>query len=168
VRYSADALAAPRSVGPYERHMSQDLDTCSHKLVLNLEDDAPLEGPRAVFLVDIEDPCWVLRAIDLSRVQAITAAVGQVPFNFQIGAARADIRLDPPRTAAGELEVRLDTCTGEPLTRLPLSPAAGNDAVTTLPAARLPHVEGAHALCFRFAQRTLDPLWVLDWVQLSP
>jgi hexosaminidase len=168
VRYSADALAAPRSVGPYERHMSQDLDTCSHKLVLNLEDDAPLEGPRAVFLVDIEDPCWVLRAIDLSRVQAITAAVGQVPFNFQIGAARADIRLDPPRTAAGELEVRLDTCRGEPLTRLPLSPAAGNDAVTTLPAARLPHVEGAHALCFRFAQRTLDPLWVLDWVQLSP
>jgi hexosaminidase len=168
VRYSADALAAPRSVGPYERHMSQDLDTCSHKLVLNLEDDAPLKGPRAVFLVDIEDPCWVLPAIDLSRVQAITAAVGQVPFNFQIGAARDAIRLDPPRTAAGELEVRLDTCTAEPLARLPLSPAAGNDAVTTLPAARLPHVEGAHALCFRFAQSALDPLWVIDWVQLSP
>jgi hexosaminidase len=168
IRYSADALAPPRTVGPYERHMSQDLDTCSHKLVLNLEDDAPLEGPRAVFLVDIEDPCWMLRAVDLSRVRAITAAVGQVPFNFQIGAARAAIRLDPARTRDGELEVRVDGCTGEPVARLALAPAAGNDAVSVLPAALVPHAGGTHDLCFRFAQRTLDPLWVLDWVQLSP
>ena len=51
---------------------------------------------------------------------------------------------------------------------LPLAPAAGNDAVTVLPPASLPEVSGKHALCFTFTQRTLDPLWAIDWVQLSP
>jgi len=50
---------------------------------------------------------------------------------------------------------------------LPLAPAAGNDAVTVLPAAALPRQSGTHSLCLRFAQRTLDPLWTIDWVQLS-
>jgi hypothetical protein len=40
--------------------------------------------------------------------------------------------------------------------------------VTVLPAAPLPHLEGRHQLCLRFTQRTLDPLWAIDWVQLSP
>jgi len=167
VRYSEDVFAPPRSVGTYERHFSQDLKTCSAKLVLNLEDDAPLVGPRAVFLVDILDPCWILPAVDLTQAASISAAVGQVPFNFQIGQDREAIHLDPPRTAAGELEVRLDRCDGAPVAVLPLAPAAGNDAVTVLPAAALPRQSGAHSLCLRFAQRTLDPLWTIDWVQLS-
>jgi hexosaminidase len=167
VRYSGDVFAPPRSVGTYERHFSQDLETCSHKLVLNLEDDAPLEGPRAVFLVDIMDPCWILPAADLTQAASITAAVGQVPFNFQIGKDIEAIHLNPPHTASGELEVRLDRCDGAPIAVLPLAPAAGNDAVTVLPAAALARQSGAHSLCFRFAQRTLDPLWTIDWVQLS-
>jgi hexosaminidase len=51
---------------------------------------------------------------------------------------------------------------------LPLAPAAGNDAVTVLPAAELPPLKGTHALCFTFTQRTLDPLWAIDSVQLAP
>jgi N-acetyl-beta-hexosaminidase len=167
IRYSDDVFTPARSVGTYARHFSQDLKTCSEKLVLNLEDDAPLEGPRAVFLVDVMDPCWILPAVDLTQAASITAAVGQVPFNFQIGKDIEDIHLNPPRTAAGELEVRLDRCDGAPLAVLPLAPAAGNDAVTVLPAAALPRQSGAHSLCLRFAQRTLDPLWTIDWVQLS-
>jgi len=167
VRYSEDVFAPPRSVGTYERHFSQDLKTCSEKLVLNLEDDAPLKGPRAVFLVDIMDPCWILPAADLTQVASVTAAVGQVPFNFQIGKDREAIHFDPPRTVAGELEVRLDRCDGAPVAVLPLAPAAANDAVTVLPAAALPRQSGTHSLCLRFAQRTLDPLWTIDWVQLS-
>jgi hexosaminidase len=148
--------------------MSQDLATCSDKLVLNLEDDAPLEGPRAVFLIDIENPCWMMRAVDLTAVRALTAAVGQVPFNFQIGHDREAIPLRPPRSAAGELEVRLDGCEGAPLAVLPLAPATGNDAVTVLPAATLPPLKGTHALCFTFTQHVLDPIWAIDWVQLAP
>jgi len=163
---------APRTVGPRERHMSQDLTPCTDKLVLNLEDDAPLQGPRAVFLIDIENPCWMLRVADLARATRLTAAVGQVPFNFQIGRDIDAIRLRAPRTPAGELEVRVDGCEGEPLAVLGLAPAAGNDAVTVLPPLVLPpavrSLQGAHTLCFTFTQRTLDPLWTIDWLQLSP
>ena len=148
--------------------MSQDLTTCTDKLVLNLEDDAPLTGPRAVFLIDIENPCWMLPATDLTGARRLAAAVGQVPFNFQIGQDREAIRLRAPHSAAGELEVRLDGCEGEPLLVLSLAPASGNDAVTELPPAQLPSLTGTHALCFTFTQRTLDPLWAIDWVQLSP
>jgi hexosaminidase len=167
IRYSGAVFAPPRTVGPYERHFSQDLKTCSNKLVLNLEDDAPLEGARAVFLVDIMDPCWILAPSDLTGATSITAAVGQVPFNFQIGKDLEAIHLNAPGTPAGELEVRLDRCDGAPAAVLPLAPAAGNDAVTELPAASLPPLAGTHSLCFRFAQRTLDPLWTIDWVQLA-
>ena len=92
--------------------MSQDLKTCTEKLVLSLEDDAPLAGPRAVFLVDIMNPCWILPGVDLEHGARLTAAVGQVPFNFQIGKDVEAIKLNPPATAAGELEVRVDGCDG--------------------------------------------------------
>ena len=78
--------------------MSQDLRTCTDKVVLNLEDDAPRVGARAVFLMDIENPCWLLPAADLTQARALTVAVGQVPFNFQIGRDRDAIRFDAPRT----------------------------------------------------------------------
>ena len=148
--------------------MSQDLTPCTDKLVLNLEDDAPLQGPRAVFLIDIMNPCWIFPAIDLSPPLTLTAAVGQVPFNFQIGKDIEAIHLDSPHSAAGELEVRIDSCDGPPAVLLPLAAAAESDAVTVLPAVPLPRVAGTHRLCLRFAQHGLDPMWALDSVQVSP
>ena len=168
IHHSDDVFTPARTLSAYERHMSQDLKTCSGQLLLNLEADAPLHGARAVFLIDIENPCWIFPAADLSQAAALTVAVGQVPFNFQLGRDVEAIKLHPPRTPAGELEVRLDACAGEPLVVLPLAPAAGHDAVTVLPALTLPHLTGTHPLCLRFTQRTLDPLWAIDWVQLSP
>ena len=173
LRYSDDALKpAPAPLGQFDRHASQDLRTCTDKVVLSLEDDAPVQGHRAIFLMDIENPCWLFQAVDLSKGLSLQAAVGQVPFNFQIGKDRDAIRLAPPQTAAGELEVYLDSCTndapsGRRIAVLPLAPAAGNDVVTELPSVRLPPTNGRYDLCFRFTRRTLDPLWALDWVQLQ-
>jgi hexosaminidase len=169
LRYSDDALrpADTHELGPFDRHMSQDLRTCTDKLVLALEDDAPARGNRAVFLIDIMNPCWIFPSVDLSRGLSLRTAVGQVPFNFQIGKDRDAIQLAPPQTAAGELEIYLDGCTKDRVAVLPLAPAAGNNAVTELPSVRLPATPGRHDLCFRFTQRTLDPLWALDWVQLQ-
>jgi hexosaminidase len=168
LRYSDDALhpAAAHEPGPFEPHASQDLRTCTDKLVLSLEDDAPVRGKRAVFLIDVMNPCWIFPSADLSRASTLQVAVGQVPFNFQIGKDREAIHLAPPQTPEGELEVHLDRCDGARLAVLSLAPAAGNDAVTQLPPVRLPSISGRHDLCFRFTQRTLDPLWALGWVQL--
>src|SRR5262249_20549667 len=166
VPYSPDVFAAPRAVGPYERHMSQDLKSCGGKALLSREDDAPLAGARAAFLVDIMNPCWILPDVDLSDGPTLTAAVGQVPYNFQLGKDLAAVTVDQA-AAPGALVVRADGCTGAPLASLSLGPATDNDAVTVLPAARLPARPGSHDLCLRFAQPGLDPLWVIDWLEVS-
>jgi hexosaminidase len=158
---------APAPVAaPPGRRTSFELTPCSEKILLALEDDAPLQGERAVFLVDIMNPCWLYRDVDLTQVTAIAASVGQVPFNFQIGDDVKAIPLRKPQTPAGELEVHMDGCEGEKIATLALAPAARNYAVTELPAAAIAQRDGPHDLCFMFTQAAVDPLWVLDVVQL--
>jgi hexosaminidase len=148
------------------RRSSVELTLCSAAVPLALEAAAPLRGARAIFAVDIERPCWLWKGADLSAVGHLVAAVGQVPFNFQIGADRERMRFAPPTTAAGELLVHLDTCEGTLYARLPLAPARTSKAVTVLPAFAVSPVSGRHDLCLQFAQRGPDPLWVLDWLEL--
>jgi hexosaminidase len=157
----------PEAVAERPGHRtSYELESCSQKILLSLEDDAPVQGDRAVFLVDIMNPCWIYRAAELSDVGAIAASVGQVPFNYQIGDDIKKIPLRKPQTPAGELEVRIDSCEGEKIATLPLAPAVKNYAVTELPAAAIAKHAGPHDLCFMFTQAAVDPLWVLDAVQL--
>jgi hexosaminidase len=145
---------------------SHALELCTERIVLSLEDDAPLDGPRSVFLVDIMNPCWIWRDVDLSAVTGIEVAVGQVPFNFQLGAARDQIVLSEPETVSGELEVRFDGCDGSLIAVLPLQEAAASDAVSTLSQPLSPLPDGRTDLCFRFTAHTLDPLWVIDLIAL--
>jgi hexosaminidase len=148
------------------RRTSFQLESCSQKILLALEDDGPVQGERAVFLVDIMNPCWLYRDVDLSAVTGIAASVGQVPFNFQIG---DDIKMFPlrkPQTPAGELEVRMDGCEGEKIATLPLAPAAKNNGVTALAPVAIAKRTGLHDLCFTFTQARIDPFWVIDAVQL--
>lgn len=158
---SAVAVRAPQA----GRRGSHELATCSENLVLSLEDDAPVRGERAIFLVDLMNPCWLYKA-DLSKVTAIAASVGQVSFNFQIGADVNKIPLRKPRSAEGELEVRVDGCQGELVATLPLAPAVKNYAVTRLPPAAIASRTGKHDLCFMFTQAGVDPTWVIDAVEL--
>jgi hexosaminidase len=170
----ATAFLDGRSLGPpsdarldvagVRKRWSQELKTCSNKIVLSLEDDAPARGPRAKFLVDVLNPCWVYQGADLTDVTSLDVAVGQVPFNFQVGAERDRILLAKPATREGELEVRLDTCDGERVAVLPLAPAVANSGVTQLHAA-LPPRPGRHDLCFTFTRSSVDPIWAIDWVQ---
>ena len=149
------------------RFMSYDITLCSENIALSLEDDAPIAGERALFLVDIMNPCWKLPNVDLTTAMRLKVSVGQVPFNFQIGADIRKIVLRPPRTAAGELEVRLG-CDGERVASVPLDSAIGNVTVTQLPEVQLAPKVGAVELCFQFTQSKLDPLWVLNSVELAP
>ncbi len=147
---------------------SHQLKTCAGRLELSLEDDAPAKGPRAVFLVDILQPCWIYPQADLTGVNAITADVGQLPFNFQIGDLVNQIKFRAPATPEGELEVRLDSCDGAPIAVMPLKPAAANQAVTALPPAMIKPITGKHDLCFTFTQARVDPMWVIKTVGLTP
>lgn len=145
----------------------QTLKQCTGNLVLRLEDDAPLEGKRAFFNVDIVDPCWIWPNADLSRGGSLRVAVGQVPFNFQIGADAQRIRRGDARTPAGELEVRVGNCDAEPAALQPLAAAALDPGVTVLPPLHIPPQPGRHDLCLRFARRAIDPIWTIQWAELG-
>ncbi len=142
------------------------LKTCSGKLDLYLEDDAPAVGPRAKYLIDILAPCWIYASARLDGIASIALDVGQLPFNFQVGAERDAIRFRPPATPDGEFEIRLDSCDGPRIAVLPLSPAKANPAVTTL-RARLTPTLGRHDLCLSYTANGPDPLWAIDRVRLE-
>jgi len=147
------------------RRVSRELKSCAQGLTLALEDDAPVRGERAVFLTDIMNPCWIWPQAELDGVTRLKVSVGQLPFNFQIGEDVKKIPLSKPRTPAGELEIRLGGCGGEPVAVVPLAPAAGDPGVTDL-SAPLPASAGRHDLCFTFTRASVDPIWAVDAVEL--
>lgn len=145
---------------------SHQLELCGNGINLSLEDDAPVNGPRAVFAVDLMNPCWVWKGADLSAAVTLTARIGQVPFNFQIGADREKIPLRAPATPDGELEVRLDGCAGERIAAIPLGAAARGPALGTV-RGKVPAKGGVHDLCLTFTAKSVEPTLVLDSVSLT-
>jgi hexosaminidase len=168
---AGEPLAAPRqyrfAAGGERRRTSAELELCTDNLGLALEADAARGSPRPVLRLDIMNPCWIYRGADLSAGASLRASVGALPFNFQIGADAAKIRVGDSTTADGELEVRIDGCDTTPVLRIPLAAAASRLGVTSLDGARLPARAGRHDLCLRFARPALDPMWALDWVELG-
>jgi hexosaminidase len=162
IEYAREVETVP---GP-RRRVSHDLEQCGGGYVLSLEDDAPVDSTRAVFLVNITDPCWIWRGADLTKVASIKATVGQIPFNFQIGKDAQRIPLYKPATRDGELEIRMDDCKGEPIATASLTPAVSNYGLTVLPPIALDAIEGRHDLCFRFTRAKIDPIWVIGGLEL--
>lgn len=162
---------SPMTAATQQHRTSHQLKLCSDKLVLSLEDDGPLAderaGQRAVFLIDIMEPCWIDPAVDLTAGATLAVAVGQLPFNFQIGDDVKKIELLPPATPEGELVVFAGGCQGPRIASLPLAPAAAQQGVTVLPEIELePRAGGPQDLCFRFTQREVDPMWAIQWIEI--
>lgn len=160
----------PKAALSGSKREDNQLDLCSNAIVLALDDDSPISGLRDSFLVDIQNPCWIWRDADLSNVKSFSAAVGQLPFNFEIGDSINSVVVNPPQTPEGELTLRLGACDGPLLAALPLAPAVENQAVTELPAGALNLPSGAAMksdLCISFNRNGIDPIWVIDWVRLD-
>ena len=147
------------------RRDSHDLEQCSDGIGLLLE---PLFGAaaNAPLALDIMNPCWIDPGVDLSAGPEFVAAVAPLPFNYEIGAEAAKIRVGDARTADGELEIHVGGCSTPALIWLPLASAAYAKGVTTLPAQQMPRLPGRHDLCLRFARPRLDPQWALDWIEI--
>ncbi len=163
--------AAPALALDPLRREDRELELCQSAIELVLEDDAPLDGEREAFRVDILKPCWIWRDADLSGIGAVRARVGQLPFNFEIGEAINSAEILPPRSPEGEMTVRLDDCSGPLIAELPLAPAVNNPAATTLAPASLADVVAGRSqgdLCIQFTRPTLEPFWALDWIELVP
>jgi hexosaminidase len=144
-----------------------EMDLCTSAVSLRLEDDGPTDGVRRVHWSDIFHPCWIWKRAPLDGIASLSAEVGQVPFNFSIGADLAKVVFDKPRTPTGELEIRLDRCDGPLVASIPLGAAIRNSGVSTI-IGSLPPQQGRHDLCMTFTQTGPDPLWMLDRLTLDP
>jgi hexosaminidase len=111
-------------------------------------------------------PCWIWRAAPLDGVRRLTAQVGRLPFNFSIGDDIEKVTFDPPRTPAGELNVRRDGCDGPIIATVPLAAATRTSGAAEVAGAIVPQ-SGAHDLCVTFSQSGPDPFWVLDRLTLQ-
>jgi hexosaminidase len=162
-------LAAPRAqvidAAALLTRNSDQLAPCTNQLVLRLEDDRPLDGARPVYKVDIENMCWLWNGAPLDGVRRIALTVGNLPWNFALWTDAAKVVVRPSATPAGELQVRLDSCTGPLLAALPLAPAAQTKLQTTLTAAS-PAARGDHALCIIATGDPRTGLWAVDTVRL--
>jgi hexosaminidase len=157
-----DQVVNARSV---RRRSDEEVRTCTDKVKLALEDDFPAHGPRAVFVTDIFDPCWIFADARVGGARRIAIDVGQVPFNFQVGKDIEQIHFRPPATPDGEFEVRAGGCEGERIAVLPLAPARGNPGVTRLVAPIAPR-DGRQDLCITYTATGVNPMWAIDGVEL--
>lgn len=144
----------------------EELAMCTGALMLRLEDDGPADGARAIFNVDIFNPCWQWQRADLAGIAAIEVRAGRLPYFFQLAHDEPHRKFRPARHAHGELEVRAG-CNGEVLASVPLPAEPDTDGLITLHAPLAPQ-SSARDLCLYFTGDTRPAMWTLDRVRLLP
>jgi len=160
----ADARASKLDPGALLRRTSSELSPCrpGKGLQLKLPGMATAQAPTKAYLVDIFEPCWLWKQADLDGIARIEVDAASLPYNFQLWHDSTQvIEHRPEKFPAGELQVRLDGCTGELLTVAPIvQPQAARIDL------EFPPRSGKHDLCLRLATGTHDPLHVIDSVSL--
>jgi hexosaminidase len=161
--------ARERPPGTSRRRSSLDLDLCDPGGGLVLE--APPPG-RGLVKVAIHRPCWVWRGVDLGGVRRIEIGAVQLPFTYRMGSRSPIVHLPRPRTATGEIELRLDRPGGFLLGSLPLRGFTASRARNVFDAA-VDGVAGVHDLYLVVTGADIDsriparpPLTIVDWVDL--
>lgn len=138
------------------------------QLLLRLEDDGPADGERAIFNVDIFNPCWLWKDADVDGIASVRIRAGQIPYYFQLAHDEPSRRFAPKRSAHGEMDILGGQCDGKPLASVTLPAAPGADGFITLEAALPRSLKGTQNLCVRFTGDTRPTMWVLDEMTLQP
>lgn len=142
-------------------------EPCKRDLLLRLEDDAPRaasNASRAVYDVDLFEPCWRIRSAALAGTGAIRVAVGQLPYNFELWHDAGKIVTQPKIGPHGALAAA--RCEGGTFATAALDAAQSTDGVTVL---EVPLAgRGAGDVCLRFATGTHDPIWAVESVEIAP
>ncbi len=138
------------------------------RLLLRLEDDNPIDGPRANFDVTIFNPCWLWEDAQLQDIASVKVRAGRIPYNFGLlreEEARRGWRR--PVARHGEFEVRAG-CQGPVLATVPLPAQAGKDGFIELEAPLRKGPETIADLCMTFSGDTRPQMWVLQQLTLQP
>ena len=146
------------------RRDSRELDSCTGAAGIQLEQDPPRSVERPVFRVTFQSPCWIYRSADLDRFYGLMVGIGSIPYIFH-GPNLIQPKSGPPIAPDASLEVRVDSCKGESLTTIALSPAYRKDGVITLSANHLAAFRGKHDLCFSVKNSDSQTVWLLNLIQ---
>ncbi len=170
--WNGQPLAAPvsrtLSAEGLRSRSDEELAQCTGKLMLRLEDDGPREGERAVFNVDIFNPCWEWKQADLRGIDGVQVRAGQLPYYFQLAHDESHRTFQPSHSAYGELVLR-DGCDGPTLASVKLPAKPGADGFSTLNVKLPKAARKAQAdLCVYFTGDTRPTMWVLDRMTLVP
>jgi hexosaminidase len=149
------------------RRDSRELDACNGAAGIQMEQDPPRNAERPVFRAIYSHPCWLYRDAELDRFAGLSVGMGSIPYVFR-SQQRPMIMPAVAHPESGVLEVRLDTCKGDLLTRIPLAAAYGKDGVTTLKAEPLTSSHGTHTLCFNVQSDDPNRVWLLNFIQPTP
>lgn len=163
-------LAAP-SVHRFDaasllQRRNSELAMCTDQLMLRLEDDGPLAGERAIFNVDIFNPCWEWKAAPMQGIASMHVRAGNIPYYFQLAHDESHRGFKPAKSAHGEFEVR-EGCDGKLLASKPLPASPGKDGFLGFDVA-VQAAGGTQDLCMLFTGDTRPTMWVLDSVALRP
>ena len=137
------------------------------QLLLRLEDDGPLEGERAVFNVNIFQPCWRWADADLSGITSLTVRAGRIPYYFQLAHDEPQRKFEKATRPHGEMKIRQGDCSGPAIAEVPLPAAPGADGFVTLEAKLPSGTVSKGDLCISFSGDTRPAMWVLDEVTLA-
>jgi hexosaminidase len=162
-------LAAPRTqVVDASALLTRDgsaLASCSNQPGMRVGGSRPVRGPRPVYTMDAGNMCWLWQRAPLEGIQRISLTVGRVTWRFGDEAKDAVVR--PKASAAGELEIHADSCTGPLLATLPLAPAVSAPGQTRLNARiSTPQGNGFGNLCIFVTGDPRDGQWALARVTL--
>jgi hexosaminidase len=149
------------------RKNSDELQSCNPGGGLPLRLPGPsIDGKEIVYRVDIFDPCWIYPNVDLDTNHHVEIAAAERPYNFQLWKDVDKVVMRSP-THGGELQIHLDTCSGDTIAEIPLADAVNSQGVARLNAPLKP-ANGIHDLCLVFTRTKANPLWMIDTVQLQP
>ncbi|MFT3897687.1 MAG: family 20 glycosylhydrolase [Thermomonas sp.] len=166
--FGAQALADPVvrdiSAASLRSRSDEELAMCTNQLMLRLEDDGPRIGERAIFDVDIFNPCWEWEQASLAGIDAIEVRAGRIPYFFQLAHDEPHRTFKPAKTAHGELELHAG-CDGPALASLPMPAQPDADGFVTL-RAPLHDAPASTDLCVWFTGDTRPAMWVLDRITL--
>jgi len=162
----APATTLSLSADRLRTRSDEQLAMCTGALMLRLQDDGPREGRRAVYNVDIFNPCWEWKQAPLAGIGAIKVRAGRIPYFFELAHDEHLRTFKPAKSADGELEIH-DGCDGPLLATVPLPDAPGFDGFVTLQAP-LQQSPAQSDLCVFFTGDTRPDMWVLDRMTLVP
>jgi hexosaminidase len=163
-------LAAPRTqvldASTLRGRDGSQLATCSNQPGMRLAGNRPAHGPSPVYEADVGDMCWLWGRAPLEGAKRVTLTVGRVAWRFGDEAQYAIVR--PKASAAGEIEIRADSCKGPLLATLPLAAAVSASGQSELDAKiTTPGRSGVRDLCIFATGDPRDGQWVLARAELS-